>query len=59
MQVEDIAVVLFGGTVPYILRSMPTDFAFLGEAYIDDIMHGQLFEDLRDGEWHEETFILR
>lgn len=59
MQVGDIAVVLFGGRVPYILRSMPTDFAFLGESYIDDIMHGQVFDELGDGQWHEETFVLR
>lgn len=59
MQVGDIAVVLFGGTIPYILRSMPTGYAFLGEAYVDGIMHGELFDGLSDIQKHEERFYLR
>jgi hypothetical protein len=38
----DIICILFGGEVPYVLRSTGDGFfAVVGECYVDDIMHGE------------------
>jgi hypothetical protein len=55
----DIAVVLFGGKAPYILRSTETGYDFMCETYIDDIMHGELFEELDGIQRPEESFLLQ
>ncbi|KAF7540097.1 hypothetical protein G7054_g1645 [Neopestalotiopsis clavispora] len=60
MQVGDIVCVLFGGCVPYVLRSSDTPgyFKFIGESYVDGIMHGEVVADWRRGLLVEKTFIL-
>jgi hypothetical protein len=59
-QVGDIVCVLFGGSVPYILRSSDTPgfFKFIGECYVDGIMHGEVVANWRRGLLVEKTFIL-
>ncbi|KAH7014589.1 heterokaryon incompatibility protein-domain-containing protein [Microdochium trichocladiopsis] len=44
-QVGDIVVVLYGGSVPYILTESPTAgiFHLVGECYVDGVMHGEAF----------------
>lgn len=60
-QADDIVVVLFGGQTPYILR--PTekdgDYLFIGECYLDGIMHGEHIEKLKaEGRFDEaKTFF--
>ena len=60
MEPEDIVVVLFGGKTPYILR--PADsgcYHFVGECYIDGLMHGEAIELTDDSDLNAEWFTLR
>ncbi|KAK1764198.1 heterokaryon incompatibility protein-domain-containing protein [Phialemonium atrogriseum] len=58
MRESDVLVVLHGGSVPYILRPVRDRFRFLGEAYADDIMHGEAFGELSDQCSEERAFNL-
>ncbi|KAH7092285.1 heterokaryon incompatibility protein-domain-containing protein [Paraphoma chrysanthemicola] len=58
MRADDIVVVLYGGNTPYVLRPRGDKYLFLGEAYVDDIMHGELMQALSEGKVHEQTFHL-
>ncbi|KAH7391166.1 heterokaryon incompatibility protein-domain-containing protein [Phaeosphaeria sp. MPI-PUGE-AT-0046c] len=58
MRVEDVVVVLYGGNTPYVLRPRGDRFLFLGQAYIDNIMHGEIMIDLHAGMKQEQTFCL-
>jgi hypothetical protein len=51
-------VVLHGGNTPYILRPKGDKYLFMGQAYVDDIMNGQLMEKLDRGEVQEQDFCL-
>ncbi|KAH8791065.1 hypothetical protein BGZ57DRAFT_875146 [Hyaloscypha finlandica] len=54
----DIAVVLFGGNVPYILRPQNGHYLFVGEAYIHGIMNGEVIRQWRDGVLKDEMFEI-
>jgi hypothetical protein len=54
----DVVVVLHGGNTPYILRPRGDKYLFMGQAYVDDIMNGQLMEKLGRGEVQEQDFCL-
>ena len=54
----DITVVLFGGYVPYILRSKNGYYQFVGEAYIHGVMRGEVIEQWRKGLYKEEGFEI-
>lgn len=58
MQTGDVAVVLYGGNTPYILRPSGDEFLFMGQAYVDNIMEGEVMHSLRAGRLHEQTFCL-
>ncbi|KAI2617581.1 HET-domain-containing protein [Hypomontagnella submonticulosa] len=57
-RVGDLVVILFGSDVPHLLRKSdePGGYYFVGECYIDGIMHGEAFggKDVLG----EETFLL-
>ncbi|KAH7078099.1 heterokaryon incompatibility protein-domain-containing protein [Paraphoma chrysanthemicola] len=58
MEVGDIVVVLYGGNTPYVLRQRGDKHLFMGQAYIDNIMHGEVVEDLHAGKMQEVMFCL-
>jgi hypothetical protein len=58
MRVNDIVVVLYGDNTPYVLRPRGDEFLFIGQAYIDNIMHGEVIDDLRTGKAQEQIFCL-
>ncbi|KAI4869999.1 HET-domain-containing protein [Hypoxylon rubiginosum] len=57
-QVGDLVVILFGSKVPHLLRSSntPGEYYFVGECYMDGVMHGEAFEG--NNVLSEETFFL-
>jgi hypothetical protein len=60
---RDIVVILFGGRTPFILRPTDVDgeYQFIGDCYVDGIMHGEYIEGLKaDGKFEEcrTTFTL-
>jgi hypothetical protein len=44
--IGDRVCVLKGVEVPYVLRPADESFWFMGECYIDDIMRGELFQEV-------------
>lgn len=56
MRAGDIIVVLRGGLTPYALHPRGNEFLFFGQAYVDEIMHGELMEQLRGGKVEERCF---
>ena len=44
-KVGDRIAIFLGGTVPILLRPSGNDYNVLGEAYVDEMMDGQLFEE--------------
>jgi hypothetical protein len=50
--------VLHGGNTPYILRPRGDEYLFIGQAYVDEIMHGEIMRGLSTGEVKEEDFCL-
>lgn len=58
MRVNDIVVILYGGDLPYVLRPRGDKYLFMGPAYINNIMHGEVIDDLRAGKRQEQTFCL-
>lgn len=58
MRVGDIVVALYGGTTPFVLRPRGDKYIFMGEGYVDNIMHGELMQALYKGQVHEQTFRL-
>jgi hypothetical protein len=58
MRAGDVVVVLHGGNTPYVLRPRGDKYLFMGQAYVDDIMNGQLMEKLSRGEVEEQDFCL-
>jgi hypothetical protein len=63
MKTGDVAVVLFGGKCPYILRQSGSEWLFLGEAYLrdDNVMQGGAVTEVRSGrrKGQVETFRMR
>jgi hypothetical protein len=54
----DVAVALFDGEIPYILRSQKGYFLFFGEAYVHITMEGQVIKQWRDGAVQDEVFEI-
>lgn len=65
MQPGDLVCILFGGTVPFILRQAMNaegeetgKFLLVGEAYVDGAMDGEVVSQLNQGQHVEQTFEL-
>jgi hypothetical protein len=55
----DVVVVLYGGNTPYVLRPKGDgEYLFIGQAYIDVIMNGELVRDVEEGKRVEEQFRI-
>ncbi|PMD40372.1 hypothetical protein L207DRAFT_582580 [Hyaloscypha variabilis F] len=52
----DIVCVLYGGSVPFVLRPVDAKYLFLGECY--GIMDGEAVSMRSAGELQEQTFVL-
>lgn len=59
MRTGDVAVILFGGQFPYILRPKNDGtYLFLGQAYISNIMDGELIQKMEAGSLETQDFRL-
>jgi hypothetical protein len=58
MLAGDIVVVLYGGNTPYVLRPKQHGYLFMGQAYVDAIMHGEVMDSLRAGQVQEQFFNI-
>jgi hypothetical protein len=58
MRSGDVVVVLYGGNTPYVLRPRGDGYIFLGQAYVDEIMHGELFHGSGICAPQEQIFCL-
>lgn len=58
-QEDDHICVLFGCTVPVIIRKVYDYHTFIGESYVHSIMDGEAISQMNDGALTEEEFILR
>jgi hypothetical protein len=58
MRTGDIVVVLYGGYTPYVLRPKGDTYLFIGQAYVDNIMQGQLVEEVHAGRLQKQEFCL-
>ena len=58
MRPGDIVVVLYGGNTPYVLRPRKNEYIFMGQAYVDEIMNGELFQGPAVDIPEEQTFCL-
>ena len=54
----DLVCILFGCSVPVILRRTGNEFSLIGEAYINGIMDGELMKEPDHGGLAETTFLL-
>lgn len=54
----DICAVLFGGTVPFVMRSKGNEYLLLGEAYVHGIMRGEAIGMCGNGDLQKRTFRL-
>jgi hypothetical protein len=55
----DFVSVIFGGGVPYILRTQESGFLFVGESYIHGLMNGEAIRAWNQGELIEEIIELQ
>jgi hypothetical protein len=58
MREGDIVAVLFGGHAPYVLRPCGRSYIYMGQAYVDEIMDGQLVDQMEAGWIPEKEFFL-
>ncbi|KAI1667264.1 HET-domain-containing protein [Pyrenophora tritici-repentis] len=58
MRSGDVVVVLYGGNTPYVLRPRGNEYIFMGQAYVDEIMNGELFHDSAIRAPQEQIFCL-
>lgn len=58
MRNGDVVIVLYGGNTPYVLRSRGDEYIFIGQAYVDEIMHGEIFHESRMFALQEQVFCL-
>jgi hypothetical protein len=58
MREGDIVVVLFGQNAPCVLRPSGTSYLFMGQAYVDELMHGELVDEMDAGRIQEQEFVL-
>ncbi|OJI85742.1 hypothetical protein ASPTUDRAFT_118842 [Aspergillus tubingensis CBS 134.48] len=57
-QEGDLICVLFGCSVPVILRKQGDNYTFIGESYVHGIMDGEAIEMMHEGSLVEEEFTL-
>ncbi|KAH6662018.1 hypothetical protein B0J14DRAFT_496506 [Halenospora varia] len=57
-QAGDLICILFGCSVPVIIRKVKNHHILIGEAYVRGIMDGEAIIQLRTGILQEEKFIL-
>lgn len=58
LRTGDIVAVLYGGVTPFILRPHGDRYLFMGQAYIDGIMNGQVMEEMQAGNLQEQEFCI-
>lgn len=58
MQENDIVCVLFGGATPIILRPEGSQYKFVGECYVYDLMNGEAIRDWDNGNYTTAIFQL-
>lgn len=59
MRKGDDVCVLFGGSVPYILRtSKKGTYHFIGDSYVHELGQGQAVQAMKRGELHEQVFRI-
>ena len=54
----DVAVVLLGANVCFVLRPAGPNFELVGDAYIHGVMEGELLEEFRNGAVDARMFRL-
>jgi hypothetical protein len=57
-EVGDKVVVLLGCNFPVVLREVDCRCEFIGEIYLDGIMHGEAMEGLKSGKYKEQNFEI-
>jgi hypothetical protein len=58
MRPDDVVVVLYRSNTPYILRPQGNSYLFMGQAYVDEIMNGELVREVKAGKRQEERFCV-
>jgi hypothetical protein len=58
-QQGDMIYILFGCSVPVIIRKWNDHHVFIGESYVHGIMDGQVIKMLNEGILKQEQFILK
>ena len=58
-RIGDVVTVLFGGSVPYVLRKQRDGYLFIGESYIHGLMDGEAIQRWQQGALKDEIFQLR
>lgn len=59
IQEGDILCVLFGGSVPYVLRAEGEFYRLVGECYVHDLMNGEAIASMEKGELEKRWFKVR
>jgi len=56
----DIICILFGASLPYILRKTERDgyYVLVGEAYVHGLMYGRAIEMLNEGRFKQERILI-
>jgi len=56
----DLCCIVYGSKVPVILRKVEdASYILIGDSYIQDLMQGEALTMMRDGEFKEESFIIK
>ena len=56
---DDVVAILFGCSVPVLLRKHDEQFVLMGKAYIYGVMNGEAMSDLERGHFKARTFVLK
>jgi hypothetical protein len=54
----DMVVVLYGGNTPYVIRPCGERYLFMGQAYVDEVMNGEMVQEVKEGKREEQRFRL-
>jgi hypothetical protein len=55
----DVCCLLFGGSVPFVLRQIEQQFVLIGETYIQGVMDGEIMDLWQEGTLQERRFEIR